>query len=70
VTYAAAATAALALTATHTELVVSAGPVVLLAVEGGVGGTQATFGAGLMLIPLACGVVNGIAASMLALGAR
>lgn len=68
--YAAAAAAALVVAAAHAEAHVVVGPVALFVVERTRGGTETTFGAGLVLVPLVGGAVNAAAAAALALRAR
>ena len=64
-TYAAATTAAVALTAAEADLELAAGPVLVLAVGSSPDGTESTFGLGLGAIPIGCGVVNAAAAAIL-----
>jgi hypothetical protein len=64
--YAAAATAAVVLSVAGVELTLAAGPVVALAVERTETGAETTFGPGLVLLAVACGVVNAAAAAVLA----
>jgi hypothetical protein len=68
--YVAAATAALAASVSGTELEAAVGPVVFVAVERVVGGTEVTFGPGLAAISVSCGVVNAAVAAILALRVR
>ncbi len=64
--YAAAATVALALSATGAELAISAGPVVFLTVDRATDGVETTFGPGLAAIPVLCALANAFAAAILA----
>jgi hypothetical protein len=66
--YVAASAAALAATVAGAELDVSAGPLLFVAVDRTAEGSEATFGAGLAVVPAAVGVANLAAAR--ALGRR
>ena len=66
VAYVAAATVGLALTAAGVELDAGLGGLRLLTVELSPRGSETTFGLGLVLLPLACGLVNGAVAMLLA----
>ena len=69
--YVAAATAALVAAGSGAVPHLAVGPVALLVVERSAGGTETTFGAGLVLVPLVGGVANVVAAPVvLALRAR
>jgi hypothetical protein len=69
-TYVTAATVALAATAGGVELVAGVGGLRFLEVERDADGSAVTFGVGLVVVPLLCGLVNAVAAMLLASRAR
>lgn len=64
--YVAAVTAGLALSAAGAELALAAGPVVFFGVDRTAEGAATTFGPGLTVIPVVCGIANALAATLLA----
>lgn len=63
--YAAATTLALAVAASGGAVSISAGPIAVVAVEQTTDGNATTLGPGLVLVALAGGVVNAVAAAVL-----